>query len=286
MEPNLDHLCEIRELKAANGQLQAENHELHDLCCFLDEDQLKAKCLAHHWQLFWHHTMQVLHDGVASYQLRQPKQCMERKGGSVVEKLERMENETEGKLTFYSTIIEFQLCKSEKNNCAASMAAPEGDLIKGGLWVNAGLTSMPYCECSLRQMSTGYDLSCGFTNILNQQITAKLQKYCIVYHLFPTVSILQTLPLLYMKYCFPTTGESLSDSKMVQQINYEFYMVSTELNNIEHDDLSSCLEEQLNMLYWENCYDMPVAMATKAENKTESDLHQNNKTNKTKWEVY
>lgn len=40
------------------------------------------------------------------------------------------------------------------------MAAAEGDLIKGGLRVNAGLTSMPYCECSLRQMSTGYDLSC------------------------------------------------------------------------------------------------------------------------------
>ena len=40
------------------------------------------------------------------------------------------------------------------------MAAPEGDLIKGGLRVNAGRTSMPYCECSLRQMSTGYDLSC------------------------------------------------------------------------------------------------------------------------------
>ncbi|ETE56112.1 Coiled-coil domain-containing protein 85B, partial [Ophiophagus hannah] len=54
------HLHEIRELKAVNGWLQVENHELHNLCCFLDEDQLKAKHLAHHWQIFGHHTVKVL----------------------------------------------------------------------------------------------------------------------------------------------------------------------------------------------------------------------------------
>lgn len=37
-------------------------------------------------------------------------------------------------------ILSFSSQKSEKNNCDALMAAPEGDLIKGGLWVNAELT--------------------------------------------------------------------------------------------------------------------------------------------------
>ncbi|XP_060550347.1 coiled-coil domain-containing protein 85B-like [Pantherophis guttatus] len=60
-----EHLREIRELKAVNGRLQAENRELRDLCCFLDEDRLKAKRLARHWQLFGHHAAQVLRDEVA-----------------------------------------------------------------------------------------------------------------------------------------------------------------------------------------------------------------------------
>ncbi|ETE66707.1 Coiled-coil domain-containing protein 85B, partial [Ophiophagus hannah] len=60
-----EHLREIRELKAINGQLQAENCELRNLCCFLDEDQLKAKCLACHWQIFKHHVVQVLRYEVA-----------------------------------------------------------------------------------------------------------------------------------------------------------------------------------------------------------------------------
>uniref|UniRef100_A0A670YZB9 Coiled-coil domain containing 85B n=1 Tax=Pseudonaja textilis TaxID=8673 RepID=A0A670YZB9_PSETE len=55
-----EHLRKIHELKDVNGQLQVENCELRDLCCFLDEDQLKAKCLACHWQIFRHHTAQVL----------------------------------------------------------------------------------------------------------------------------------------------------------------------------------------------------------------------------------
>ncbi|XP_070622343.1 coiled-coil domain-containing protein 85B [Erythrolamprus reginae] len=59
------HLREIRELKAVNGRLQGENRELRDLCCFLDEDRLKAKRLARHWQLFGHHAAQALRDEVA-----------------------------------------------------------------------------------------------------------------------------------------------------------------------------------------------------------------------------
>ncbi|XP_032991951.1 coiled-coil domain-containing protein 85B [Lacerta agilis] len=61
-----EHLREIRELKAVNGRLQTENRELRDLCCFLDEDRLKAKRLARHWQLFGHHAAQVLRDEVAA----------------------------------------------------------------------------------------------------------------------------------------------------------------------------------------------------------------------------
>lgn len=60
------HLREIRELKAVNGRLQAENRELRELCCFLDEDRLKAKRLVRHWQLFGHHAAQVLRDEVAA----------------------------------------------------------------------------------------------------------------------------------------------------------------------------------------------------------------------------
>uniref|UniRef100_A0A670ZEX2 Coiled-coil domain containing 85B n=1 Tax=Pseudonaja textilis TaxID=8673 RepID=A0A670ZEX2_PSETE len=61
-----EHLREVCKLKAVNGRLQVENCELHDFCCFLDEDLLKVKCLAHHWQLFGNHAVQVLYDEVAS----------------------------------------------------------------------------------------------------------------------------------------------------------------------------------------------------------------------------
>ncbi|XP_026551195.1 coiled-coil domain-containing protein 85B-like [Pseudonaja textilis] len=61
-----EHLCKIRELKAIYGRLQAENRKLRNLCYFLDEDQLKAKCLASHWQIFGHHMAQVLRYEVAS----------------------------------------------------------------------------------------------------------------------------------------------------------------------------------------------------------------------------
>uniref|UniRef100_A0A8C5SGB5 Uncharacterized protein n=1 Tax=Laticauda laticaudata TaxID=8630 RepID=A0A8C5SGB5_LATLA len=60
-----EHLHEICKLKAVNGQLQVENCKLRDLCCFLDEDLLKVKCLACHWQLFGNHAVQVLCNKVA-----------------------------------------------------------------------------------------------------------------------------------------------------------------------------------------------------------------------------
>ncbi|KAG8132965.1 hypothetical protein E2320_010801 [Naja naja] len=60
-----EHLRKICKLKAINGWLQVENRELRNVCCFLDEDRLKAKCLARYWQLFGRHTVQVLHNEVA-----------------------------------------------------------------------------------------------------------------------------------------------------------------------------------------------------------------------------
>ncbi|XP_061443426.1 coiled-coil domain-containing protein 85B-like [Rhineura floridana] len=57
------HFHEICKMRPVNGQQQAENH---DLCCFLDEDRLKTKRLARHWQLFGQLTVQVLHDKVAA----------------------------------------------------------------------------------------------------------------------------------------------------------------------------------------------------------------------------
>uniref|UniRef100_A0A8C6V8F5 Uncharacterized protein n=1 Tax=Naja naja TaxID=35670 RepID=A0A8C6V8F5_NAJNA len=54
-----------RHLKAVNGRLQAANRKLRSLCCFLAEEQLKAKRLARHWQIVRHHAAQVLRYEVA-----------------------------------------------------------------------------------------------------------------------------------------------------------------------------------------------------------------------------
>ncbi|XP_053133407.1 coiled-coil domain-containing protein 85B [Hemicordylus capensis] len=100
-----EHLREIRELKAVNGRLQAENRELRDLCGFLDEDRLKAKRLARHWQLFGHHAAQVLRDEVAA--------CLRKLAG--LEGLqERLATEN----------LELkELCLALEEECAAAAAA-------------------------------------------------------------------------------------------------------------------------------------------------------------------
>ncbi|XP_067400247.1 coiled-coil domain-containing protein 85B [Emydura macquarii macquarii] len=61
-----EHLREIRELKQVNERLAAENRELRDLCCFLDDDRLKAKRLARDWQLFGQQAARVLRDELAA----------------------------------------------------------------------------------------------------------------------------------------------------------------------------------------------------------------------------
>uniref|UniRef100_A0A8D2IP08 Coiled-coil domain containing 85B n=1 Tax=Varanus komodoensis TaxID=61221 RepID=A0A8D2IP08_VARKO len=100
-----EHLREIRELKAVNGRLQAENRELRDLCCFLDEDRLKAKRLARHWQLFGHHAAQVLRDEVAA--------CLRKLAGleGLQERLAKDNLELK------------ELCLALEEECAAAAAA-------------------------------------------------------------------------------------------------------------------------------------------------------------------
>ncbi|XP_078393219.1 coiled-coil domain-containing protein 85B, partial [Cetorhinus maximus] len=61
------HLREVRELKAVNGRLQEENRELRDLCCFLDEERLRAKGLAHEWQAFGRYAARVMREDVGGY---------------------------------------------------------------------------------------------------------------------------------------------------------------------------------------------------------------------------
>ncbi|XP_029469333.1 coiled-coil domain-containing protein 85B [Rhinatrema bivittatum] len=62
-----EHLLEIRELKLVNHRLQAENQELRELCCFLDDDRLKVKTLAREWQLFGHHAAKVMREDLGGY---------------------------------------------------------------------------------------------------------------------------------------------------------------------------------------------------------------------------
>ncbi|XP_062892373.1 coiled-coil domain-containing protein 85B [Mobula hypostoma] len=62
-----EHLLEVRELKAVNRRLQEENRQLSELCCFLDNDRLKAKRLAREWQQLGRHAVRVLREDVSDY---------------------------------------------------------------------------------------------------------------------------------------------------------------------------------------------------------------------------
>uniref|UniRef100_UPI00398F6834 coiled-coil domain-containing protein 85B n=1 Tax=Pristiophorus japonicus TaxID=55135 RepID=UPI00398F6834 len=61
------HLLEVRQLKAANQRLRDENQELRHLCCFLDEERLKARRLARQWQGFGRHAARVMREDVGGY---------------------------------------------------------------------------------------------------------------------------------------------------------------------------------------------------------------------------
>ncbi|XP_023681133.2 coiled-coil domain-containing protein 85C-A [Paramormyrops kingsleyae] len=62
------HLHEIRGLTEANQKLQDDNHELRELCCFLDDDRQKGKKLSREWQRFGRYTASAMWKEVGLYQ--------------------------------------------------------------------------------------------------------------------------------------------------------------------------------------------------------------------------
>lgn len=61
-------LLELRGLKDINQNLQDDNQELRDLCCFLDDDRQKGRKLAREWQRFGRYTASVMRSEVSAYQ--------------------------------------------------------------------------------------------------------------------------------------------------------------------------------------------------------------------------
>lgn len=61
-------LLEVRGLKDINQNLQDDNQELRDLCCFLDDDRQRGRKLAREWQRFGRYTASVMRSEVAAYQ--------------------------------------------------------------------------------------------------------------------------------------------------------------------------------------------------------------------------
>ncbi|XP_041108961.1 coiled-coil domain-containing protein 85A-like [Polyodon spathula] len=61
------HLNEIRGLKDINQKLQEDNHELRDLCCFLDDDRQKGKKMSREWQRLGRYSAGVMRKEVTLY---------------------------------------------------------------------------------------------------------------------------------------------------------------------------------------------------------------------------
>lgn len=61
-------LLELRGLKEINQNLQDDNQELRDLCCFLDDDRQRGRKLAREWQRFGRYTASVMRSEVSAYQ--------------------------------------------------------------------------------------------------------------------------------------------------------------------------------------------------------------------------
>jgi CCDC85 family len=64
----LELQTELRRAKELINRLTAENQELRDLCCFLDDDRQKGRKLAREWQRFGRYTASVMRQEVANYQ--------------------------------------------------------------------------------------------------------------------------------------------------------------------------------------------------------------------------
>lgn len=61
-------LLEVRGMKDINQNLQDDNQELRDLCCFLDDDRQRGRKLAREWQRFGRYTASVMRSEVSAYQ--------------------------------------------------------------------------------------------------------------------------------------------------------------------------------------------------------------------------
>lgn len=57
-------LRSIGVLREQNRRLMADNEELRDLCCFLDDDRQKGRRLAREWQKFGRYTAKVMRQEV------------------------------------------------------------------------------------------------------------------------------------------------------------------------------------------------------------------------------
>ena len=64
-------LEQLKNLEAENKQLQQDNQELRDLCCFLDDDRQRARKLAKEWQKFGQYTAKVMRQEVGLNQRMQ-----------------------------------------------------------------------------------------------------------------------------------------------------------------------------------------------------------------------
>ncbi|KAE9546855.1 hypothetical protein FO519_009933 [Halicephalobus sp. NKZ332] len=68
------HLNEIRMLKEEIKTLRTNNHQLQDMCCFLDEDRQKTRQLSKEWQKFGRYTSELMKQEITTYQQRLQEQ--------------------------------------------------------------------------------------------------------------------------------------------------------------------------------------------------------------------
>ncbi|CAJ0582590.1 unnamed protein product, partial [Mesorhabditis spiculigera] len=64
------HVNEIKLLKNEIGMLAAQNKELKEVCCFLDDDRKKSKQLGKEWHKLGKYTSQLMRQEVGTYQRR------------------------------------------------------------------------------------------------------------------------------------------------------------------------------------------------------------------------
>jgi hypothetical protein len=61
------HLNQLTAMKHLNFELSGDNNKLRDLCCYLNDERSRARCLAKEWQSFGTHMSRVMRHEVSSY---------------------------------------------------------------------------------------------------------------------------------------------------------------------------------------------------------------------------